>query len=118
MAPGNELERMAEEIAGLQEEVRQLREALTSSAPPAYLTTREVARIFKVSYETVRRPCCGREVAGCEDWPPRPLRARGDGRHPRESHQARPGTANEQLGAAAAEQTAATPVSRRRVTTG
>ena len=81
MAPGNELERMAEEIAGLQEEVRQLREALTSSAPPAYLTTREVARIFKVSYETVRRPCCGREVAGMAGRLPDPLRARRDRGH-------------------------------------
>jgi excisionase family DNA binding protein len=63
MAPGNELERMAEEIAGLREEVRQLREALTSPTPPAYLTTREVARIFQVSYETVRR----RVAAG--KWP-------------------------------------------------
>jgi hypothetical protein len=82
MAPGNELERMAEEIAGLREEVRQLREALTSPTPPAYLTTREVARIFQVSYETVRpAPCCGREVAGMAGRLPDPLRARRDRGH-------------------------------------
>jgi hypothetical protein len=46
---------MAAEIAGLREGIRQLREALTSSPAEAFLTTREVADMFRISYETVRR---------------------------------------------------------------
>ena len=63
MASGGELERLAAEVAGLREEVKQLREALTTSTPESYLTTREVADLFRVSYETVRR----RVAAG--KWP-------------------------------------------------
>lgn len=55
MAGGGELEWLAAEVAGLREEVKQLREALTTSPPEPYLTTREVAVLFQVSYETVRR---------------------------------------------------------------
>jgi excisionase family DNA binding protein len=55
MAGGDELERVAGEIAGLREEIRQLREALMTSPSEAFLTTREVADMFRISYETVRR---------------------------------------------------------------
>lgn len=55
MGGEGEMERLAAEVAGLREEVKQLREALTTSTPEPYLTTREVADLFQVSSETVRR---------------------------------------------------------------
>lgn len=63
MTDGESLKRIVEEIAGLREEVRQLREALASPSPVLYLTARELAQTFQVSYETVRR----RVAAG--KWP-------------------------------------------------
>jgi hypothetical protein len=54
MAGGDDLERMAAEIAGMREEIR-LREELIASPPEPFLTTLEGEKMFRVSYETFRR---------------------------------------------------------------
>jgi excisionase family DNA binding protein len=102
MTEGESLKRLAEEIAGLRKEVRQLRDALASPPPFLYLTARELAQMFQVSYETVRR----RVAAG--EWPAVMIgrQARFGPEeicNPGEPDQARPGTADEQLGTPAAE---------------
>jgi excisionase family DNA binding protein len=104
MASWNELERIAAEIAGLREEVRQLPEALTAPPREPYLSTREVGDMFRVSYETVRR----RVASG--KWPALligrqarfgPEEISG---HQGEPHKAGQDTGAQQLGATATQQ--------------
>lgn len=105
MAGGGELERLAAEIAGLREEVSQLSEAIKPPSQDRYLTTREVADMFRISYDCPA-PCRGWEVARHNNREAGQVRARGDRSYPAEPSQACPGASGGQLGGPAAEQAA------------